>query len=202
MELFKKILIGVIFYFIFSIFFILFLNKIMILDHNLFFIINSISNPFLDSFFILITYLGSSVFWVLMILLFWMEKQKKVSIYLIFAFIIDSISSIFLKYLFIRPRPYESLSNLKILDFEIEVGPSFPSAHTERAFSGAIILSSIYKKFRIIFFILAFLVGLSRIYIGMHYPIDTLVGAINGILFGLITLTFPIKTLQKKLEKI
>jgi len=202
MELFKKILIGITFYLIFSILFILFFNKIMIFDHNIFFIINSISNPFLDSFFIFITYLGSSVFWILMILLFWMRKQKKVSIYLIFAFIIDSISSIFLKWLFVRPRPYECLSNLKVLGFEIDIGPSFPSAHTQRAFSGATILSSIYKKFRITFFILAFLVGLSRIYIGMHYPIDTLIGMINGILFGLISLTFPTKKIQKKLEKI
>ena len=174
----------------------------MIFDHNLFFVINSISNPFLDSFFVLITYVGSSVFWILMIALFWIKKQRKVSIYLIFAFIIDSISLVFLKWLFFRPRPYESFSNLKILSFEIEASPSFPSGHTERAFSGATVLSSIYKKFRIPFFILALLVGLSRIYIGMHYPIDTLVGMINGILFGLITLTFPIKTLQKKLEKI
>jgi len=174
----------------------------MVFDLDVFFVINSVSNPFLDSFFVFITYLGSSVFWILMILLFWIGKQRKVSIYLILVFIIDSISLIFLKWLFFSPRPYESLSDLKILSFEVESASSFPSGHTQRAFSGATILSSFYKKFRIPFFVLSLLVGLSRIYIGMHYPIDALVGAINGILFGLITLTFLTKSLQKKLEKI
>jgi undecaprenyl-diphosphatase len=202
MDLLKKIVIGIIIYAVCSLFFVLFLEDVLLLDHILFFIINSVSNIFLNPLFVLITYAGSSVFWVLAIILLWIDKRRKVSIYLIIVFIIDSLSLLFLKYFFLRPRPYESLSNIKFLNFETDIGPSFPSGHTQRAFSGATILGSFYNKLRIPMFIMALLVGISRIYIGVHYPFDVLSGAINGILFGLITLNIPIKKIQKKLEKI
>jgi len=197
MDLLKKILIGIAIYAIA----LLFLEELMILDQNLFFTINSITNPFLDPFFVFITYLGSSVFWILAIILLWLDKKRKLSIYLTLAFIIDTVSLFLLKSFFTRPRPYESLSELKILSLDIDLGPSFPSGHTQRAFSGATILSSFYEKFMVPFFVLAFLVGLSRIYIGVHYPFDILTGAINGILFGMIVLSLPIKKIKGKLER-
>jgi undecaprenyl-diphosphatase len=202
MDLTRKIVIGLIIYAVFSLFFILFLNDFMALDQSLFFAINSVTNIFLNPFFVLMTYVGSSAFWILLIILFWLDKRKKVSIYLIIVFVIDTLSQIFLKTFFFRPRPYESLSNIKFLNIEIDIGPSFPSGHTQRAFSGATILGSFYNKLRIPLFIMALLVGISRIYIGVHYPLDVLVGAINGILFGLITLNLPIKKIRKKLRKI
>jgi undecaprenyl-diphosphatase len=202
MDLTRKIVIGIIMYAVFLLLFVLFLSDIMALDQSLFFAINSLTNIFLDPFFIFITYAGSSAFWILSIILLWLDKRRKVSIYLILAFVIDSLSQIFLKTFFIRPRPYESLSNIKFLNFEIDIGPSFPSGHTQRAFSGATILGSFYNKLRIPMFIIALLVGISRIYIGVHYPLDVFSGAINGILFGLITLNIPVKKIKKKLKKI
>lgn len=179
----------------------LFAKEVITLDKNLFFLINRISNPYLDSFFISITFFGSTVFWILMIILTWFKRNTKASIYLIYVFILDTISLFTLKWLFLRPRPFEVFEGLKFKDPEIGMGPSFPSGHSERAFSGAIILGKIYKKFRIIFIILAMLVAFSRIYIGMHYPLDTLIGSINGIIIGSISTTIPIEKIQKKLDK-
>jgi len=193
MELIKKIVIGLIIYALLSIIVIVFLKDVLSLDNSLFLFVSSFSNVYLDMFFLLVTYVGSSVFWVLTFIIFW-TKNRKVSAYLFIAFIIDTFSQFLLKTFFIRLRPYEVFSG-RLLAFDIELGASFPSGHTQRAFSGSVILGSFYKKYRIPLFALAVLVAISRIYIGVHYPLDTLAGAINGLLFGMIVLNIPLKKL-------
>ena len=199
MEKSKKIFLGLIAYGIFLLILMSFSSYVLTLDKNIFFLINNISNPFLDLFFVSITYIGSTVFWILLIILFWMKKEREISIRLIFALIIDSFLLTFLKWFFVRPRPSERFANIEVLSSDI--GPSFPSGHSERVFSGAVILGYVYKKLRYLLFLLAFLVSFSRIYIGVHYPIDSLIGSINGIMVGYITLLLPTKRIQNKLEK-
>lgn len=200
MKLTNKIFIGIIAYAILLFFSIFFLKDLLPLDMYLFLTINRISNPILDPLFILITYIGSSLFWVFVIIFLWLKKERKASIYLIYAFILDSILAYSAKLFFLRPRPPERFPGLEVL--RTEYGLSFPSAHSERVFSGAVILGSLYKKFRLLLFVLAMLVAFSRIYIGVHYPSDVVIGSINGIIIGLISLAIPTKKLQKKLEKI
>ena len=197
MELIKKIVVISIFYLVI----VLFLNKILALDSSLFIAVNAFSNPFLDTLFFLVTYVGSSVFWIAMVILFWMENKKKVSVYLLMVFVIDSVTSFLLKIAFFRPRPYDVLP-ISILGLDTDLGPSFPSGHSQRAFSGAMIIGSFYKKYRIPLFLLAILVAVSRVYLGLHYPLDTLVGAVNGIITGMIALHLPYKPILKRLEKI
>ena len=186
----------------FSFILILFKEQIIFIDENLFYIINSFSNPFLDGFFIPITYFGSLFFWIFIIIIAWMKKEKKLSIYLIYALLIDSLLSLSLKWTFQRARPENPLK--KSIFIERDLSPSFPSGHAERAFSGAVILSSFYKifEFETAFYILAFLTGISRIYLGVHYPIDTLFGALIGIIIGNIILNLPTKKTQEKIEEI
>jgi undecaprenyl-diphosphatase len=61
---------------------------------------------------------------------------------------------------------------------------SFPSGHTGSSFASAWILASIWPKQRPLLFGLAGLVGLSRIYLGAHYPGDVASGALIGILLS------------------
>jgi len=193
MEPLKKIFFGVIFYEILLVILSLFLNQVVALDAGLFSFASSLYNPYLDLFFNLITYVGSSAFWILLIVLFWLKNKKKISLHLLYAFILDTASILLLKFIFLRPRPSEVFN----LGIDIEIGPSFPSGHTERAFSGAFVLSNYYKKYRILFYSLSILIAFSRIYIGLHFPLDTLIGAINGILFGAISLLIPTKRIEK-----
>ena len=72
----RKIAIGLVIYAAIVATIIIFLNQAMALDVELFFLINSISNTYLDSFFLFITYTGSSIFWVIVIIFFWIEKKR------------------------------------------------------------------------------------------------------------------------------
>jgi undecaprenyl-diphosphatase len=58
--------------------------------------------------------------------------------------------------------------------------PSFPSGHAMYAFMMATLLTHWFPKFQIIFFLLAGFIGWTRIYLGLHYPTDVIVGGILG----------------------
>ncbi len=77
--------------------------------------------------------------------------------------------------------------------FETQLGPassthSFPSGHTATSFACATVLSVFAPRLRVPLFLLATLIGLSRIYNGMHYPTDVLAGAVLGLLTALLLL--------------
>mgnify|MGYP003299856807 FL=1 len=65
---------------------------------------------------------------------------------------------------------------------------SFPSGHTSSAFTFAMAITMVLKNkgAAIASFIFAFLMGISRIYVGVHYPTDVIVGAVVGILYAVI----------------
>ena len=57
---------------------------------------------------------------------------------------------------------------------------SFPSGHTAASFASAWVLSTIWPRQAPVFGVLASLVGMSRVYVGAHYPGDVLSGAVAG----------------------
>lgn len=62
---------------------------------------------------------------------------------------------------------------------------SFPSGHTAASFGGAIALSRVWPGPRVAWWTLAVAMGYSRIYIGHHYPLDVVGGAVVGTLVAL-----------------
>ncbi len=87
-----------------------------------------------------------------------------------------------LKKIIARPRPFELHSVTQILPYD--AGLSFPSGHMSFFFALSIVVFFYNKKAGIILFAGSFLMGLARIFVGIHYPLDILGGMILGILVG------------------
>lgn len=88
-----------------------------------------------------------------------------------------------IKSLVSRPRPYESWQGLTSL-VPAPDKFSFPSGHTMTAFAVWAVLAEGVPVFGPIFLTMALLIGASRVFLGMHYPTDVLVGALLGSVLG------------------
>lgn len=75
---------------------------------------------------------------------------------------------------------------------------SFPSGHAATSFAASFILSKVFPKGRLLFYILAFVISFSRVYLGVHYFLDVLGGSIIGIVIGAVA----VKLLQIKPKKL
>lgn len=88
-----------------------------------------------------------------------------------------------LKQLFDRPRPYvRDPEPEPLTTTALQVG--FPSGHAATSFAGATVLALALPRAALPLFALAALVAASRIYVGVHYPGDVLVGALLGVAVG------------------
>jgi undecaprenyl-diphosphatase len=94
------------------------------------------------------------------------------------------VVSTVLKESFDRTRPGNSGIGVEPL-VATPPDPSFPSGHTLTAFAAAAVVASFHPRLRWPLFALAGLVGLSRIYLGVHFWLDVLAGAALGVIIGL-----------------
>ena len=119
-------------------------------------------------------------------------KKGKLSliILIISLALTDAICAQILKPFFERIRP----SHLNIEGFKILVSKggkwSMPSNHAANIFSLAAILSYFYHKFTPFLYVLAFSIAFSRVYVGVHFVGDVVVGAIVGYSIAIVVLTF------------
>lgn len=156
------------------------------------------SNPTLDLVCRFLTEIGAMPFWLLIAGFLWLRRERRAATFLIVGILADLVLASFLKVIFARPRPYEAMPEIRTI--ARETGSSFPSDHTERAFTSAVILSRFYRRWAWALFSLGALVAFTRVYTANHYPLDTVAGAVNGVALGAATLRVPIDHLQATLE--
>ena len=147
----------------------------------------SIRNPLLTAFFRIYTHMGDSgCLWILITLILFFPKQTRKTGFLCAGSLIGSLIIInaILKNVVGRVRPYETFTDLQLLIAKAD-DASFPSGHTGAAFACCwVIFRTQPAGFGIPTLTLAGLMGLSRLYVGIHYPSDVLFGALTGIAIG------------------
>lgn len=161
-------------------------------DRDLFLFINhTLANPVTDlimpyitsDFILKISYAVA----MMLVLIFGNARLRwMVLVSLIVILLTDQISAGLLKGVIGRMRPCHALDPSQInLLVGCGGGKSMPSAHATNAFGQAIFWSWGHKKVGPYLFIYAALIALSRVFVGVHYPFDVLVGAIIGFSVGI-----------------
>jgi undecaprenyl-diphosphatase len=159
----------------------------MNLDFLIFQTINNFSGKFLflDKIAIFFAeYAGYLLLLVLALLLIKDFKKYKDLVIksLLAAFVSRFVIAEIIRHFYFRARPFiENAVNLLITH---KPTASFPSGHASFYFALSAVVYFYNKKLGAIFFLTSFLMGISRIYCGLHWPSDILAGALVGIFVG------------------
>ena len=157
----------------------------------LFFIRDHVRNPFLNVVVPFYTGLGDDgIIWIVVgIVMLIPKRTRKCGIMVLCALLVMLITNnIILKNLIARARPYATYPKLvaDLADIiHIPKSYSFPSGHTVSAMATAFTIFSQHKKLGIAAIVAATLMGLSRLYVGVHFPTDVYGGVIVGALIAL-----------------
>lgn len=144
---------------------------------------NKIKNKYLDKFMYRITDLGGAIFstiFAIVLIYFGNYDVKYIGIEMVLVLGFSQIIVHGLKITLSRERPYNIMENINT--FEIILRDySFPSGHTTASFSMATVLTLNIPFIWPIVYILASIIGISRVYLAVHYPTDVVAGIILGI---------------------
>lgn len=142
-----------------------------------------IRNRFLTPVLVAVTTLGNvGMIWILISLgLLCFKKTRKIGCMGLLALLFSlCVNNLLLKNLAARQRPFDAIPALTPL-VRKPTDYSFPSGHTAAAFAAACVFyRTLPKRFGIPLMVLASVIAVSRIYVGVHYPSDVLVGLISG----------------------
>ena len=160
------------------------METLQALDGNiLLFIQENIRQDWLTPIMKVITFLGNDgIFFIVLSIVFLLfRRTRKIGVIAASGLLMSYlVNNVILKNLVARTRPYEVIEGLTYL-VEKPHDLSFPSGHAAVSFVIAVILfRRLPKTIGIPAFVLAVLVSLSRLYLGVHYPTDVLVGALSG----------------------
>ncbi len=149
--------------------------------------LQALGGPAADTFFKLVTLLGDEKFYLLLLPLVYWCFDKRLGIRLAALVMASNAINLWLKFAFRLPRP----PSPPVRRIVTETGYGFPSGHTQAATVAFGYPVSQVQRWRvhIVAAILVFLVALSRMYLGVHYPHDVL----GGLVFGYLILFLFVK---------
>jgi undecaprenyl-diphosphatase len=151
---------------------------------------NNLANPVFDFLMPLITnkknwLIPIGITWILLI---WRGGRRgRIVAFLIIPILIlaDQTSSSLLKHTFDRLRPCKVLENVRLL-IPCGSGYSFPSSHATNISAAFVLFIYYYSKYTIVWVTVILLIGFSRIYVGVHYPLDVLGGFVVGTTISIL----------------
>jgi undecaprenyl-diphosphatase len=141
--------------------------------------------------------------YILVILLFsflFFKDKKKYKTMIVEAFSAAILARLvitnIIRFIYFHPRPFVDHQVNLLLSHE--TGGSFPSGHVSFFFALSFVVYFFNKKAGILFLIVSFLMGMARIFVGVHYPLDIL----GGIFVGIISGWFINKYLRGYIQKV
>lgn len=173
------------------------------IDRSIVLAVNGWNTPFLDEFFWVVTQTITWIpFYLLLVYLIWRNYGIKTTLVflgmaLLMVAIVDSSTKFFFKDTVMRYRPSHNLLLEKHLHYYMEDGHTylggkygFFSSHASNnaaiALLGWFFLRPFYRNLKWILVVCVALIGLSRIYLAMHYLSDVLCGFIWGMLWAFV----------------
>ncbi|MGV8983052.1 phosphatase PAP2 family protein [Clostridium sp.] len=150
--------------------------------------IQSITSPFLDVFFQIVTMTGEEYFYIIAAAIIFWCVNKKFGYKLGFALLTGTIVNTVLKNLVNASRPI-GVSGIRSLRVQTATGQSFPSGHTQGAstFWVSWMIQLKRKWIYVVGTAAIALVAYSRMYLGVHYPIDVIGGIVIGTIWVFIS---------------
>ena len=183
------------------------IDKIVEIDKQMMVFLNkTISNPIFDFIMPIITNQNFLVFSGLILigyLAYYGGKRGRITIVvlLLAAGASDAICFQIIKPLVGRIRPSHEF--YEFINLLVSKGGkySFPSNHAANSFAFATVLSYFYDKNRTFLYIMASTIAFSRVYVGVHYPLDIVFGSIIGYLISWIILSIWVIIKMRELKR-
>ncbi len=165
------------------------MNLIARIDAALFALVNGdLTTPALDVFMPFITDVNNFTIVIaiaaLGLVVFGGERGRWAVLLLVLAVGTSDLASGLFKHLFARIRPCEAIEGARLLS-GCGDSYSFPSSHASNIFAAMVLLSTRYRRLWPGFLLIAFLVAYSRVYVGVHYPLDVAAGTVLGTAIAL-----------------
>lgn len=153
-------------------------------------------NIILDNFFIFITLFGNLLLFAVILFV----KNKKLILKSLIGYVAVRLVDLAINLIYYRPRPFV-VQDVNLLIAQ-KATASFPSGHAMAAFLFAQLLFFWNRKYGVFAYVLAFLVAFSRVFVGVHYPLDAVVGIALGIgIAFIVKYGFEKHNLMKRLIK-
>ena len=177
------------------------MNKLIVMSLNIdlfYFINNNLANPLFDAIMPILCDFGGFVTLLALCILailvlkyyFKNEKYLRIAKMCLYALVLSGIITACLKLTYQSPRPFIQLEHVRQLVVPTEPN-SFPSGHTSSSTSIVTVLVWCLRDKKILITLLiafAVLIAFARVYVGVHYPFDVLVGAAVGVVSGVVVL--------------
>lgn len=190
------------------------LEQLLQLDKDVFLYLNTLGSDKWDGFWLFVTHKFSAIpLYLFMLILIYKQYGWKGTLIILVAVALmiaatDQLSNVF-KHGFKRPRPCQEVAGMTdVMRFVAERCGRYGyfSAHAASSMAAAIFLGLSlkpwYKRLLLILVIWSVIVGYSRIYLGVHYPLDVLTGFIIGILIGWIFYLLQVWSRRKLIKQV
>jgi undecaprenyl-diphosphatase len=168
------------------------MEKILNIDTSIFRAINGVHFSLFHSFMFIISLAGelATIWFVIAVIILYKNKKdgKKIFVLMTLAIIMTLlIDHIIIAYFLFRDRPYIALQDVYQLG-KRWTDSSFPSGHVSSAMAATVVIGQYYKKYFPYMIGFVILTMISRVNLGMHYPLDVIGGVVVGLISGYLIL--------------